>query len=172
MKTKITYFAILLFALFGMSMHAQSQRDLDNYRLPDQRGVSDFEAPKDTATTFNGLQVRLGGASTLQFQALDHENSNDPSTPVLQDIGSNFNLATANLDLDVVLYDGVRMHLRTYLSSQHHTETYVKGGYFQIDKLDFIQEGFMEDLMRISWVGRIFVTCTSGAKSFVGSICQ
>ena len=150
MKTKITYFAILLFALFalfGMGMHAQSQRDLDNYRLPDQRGVSDFEAPKDTATTFNGLQVRLGGASTLQFQALDHENSNDPSTPVLQDIGSNFNLATANLDLDVVLYDGVRMHLRTYLSSQHHTETYVKGGYFQIDKLDFIQEGFMEDLM-------------------------
>lgn len=39
------------------------------------------------------------------------------------------------------------MHLRTYLSSQHHEETWVKGGYLQIDKLDFISEGFAEDLM-------------------------
>ena len=47
-----------------------------------------------------------------------------------------------------MLYDGVRMHLRTYLSSRHHPEPYVKGGYFQIDKLDFISEGFMEDFMK------------------------
>ena len=147
MKTTQIYLSLVVLFLFGMSLQAQHQRDLDNYRLPDQRGVSVFEAPKDTATTYEGIHVRLGGASTLQFQALDHENSGSAETPVLQEIGSNFNLATANLDLDVVLYDGVRMHLRTYLSSQHHTETYVKGGYFQIDKLDFIQQGFMEDLM-------------------------
>ncbi len=47
----------------------------------------------------------------------------------------------------MALYDGVRMHLRTYLSSRHHPEPYVKGGYFQIDKLDFISEGFLEDFM-------------------------
>ncbi len=47
----------------------------------------------------------------------------------------------------MALYDGVRMHLRTYLSSQHHNEAYVKGGYIQIDKLDFISEGFADGVM-------------------------
>lgn len=147
MKTTFKYLSLVLMALVAIPTMAQSQRDLDNYRNPDQRGINQFEAPKDTVSTYDGVHVRIGGASTIQFQALDHENSDNEATPVLQDIGYNFNLATANLDLDVVLYDGVRMHLRTYLSSQHHTETYVKGGYIQIDKLDFISEGFAEDLM-------------------------
>ena len=147
MKNTIIYLGLIAFSLFGMTAQAQSKRDLSNYREPDQRGIDQFEAPKDTATTFDGIYVRVGGASTLQFQSLDHENSGNAATPVLQDIGDNFNLATANFDLDVVLYDGVRMHLRTYLSSQHHNEPYVKGGYFQIDKLEFIKPGFMEDLM-------------------------
>ncbi|KJD34796.1 hypothetical protein PK35_01525 [Tamlana nanhaiensis] len=140
MKKSIVLVAILL----GTTLLAQT-RDLDNYRLPDQRDINVFEAPKTSETTFDGVKVRIGGASTLQYQALDHENSGD--TP-LAGIGANFNLATANLDLDVVLADGVRMHLRTYLSSRHHPEPYVKGGYFQIDKLDFISEGFLEDLMK------------------------
>ena len=147
MKTTIQYLSLVLIALIALPAVAQNQRDLDNYRFPDQRGINQFEAPKDSVTDFDGLHVRIGGASTIQFQALDHENSDNEATPVLQEIGYNFNLATANLDLDVALYDGVRMHLRTYLSSQHHTETYVKGGYIQIDKLDFISEGFAEDLM-------------------------
>ena len=40
------------------------------------------------------------------------------------------------------------MHLRTYLSSRHHPEPYVKGGYLQIDNLDFIKEGLASDLMK------------------------
>ncbi|MEO2063696.1 MAG: hypothetical protein ABGW97_11995 [Christiangramia sp.] len=147
MKTSIKLFSAILLSLATIPLTAQTQRDLDNYRQPDQRGVNDFEAVKDSTTSYDGVHVRIGGASTLQFQALDHENSGAEGTPVLQEIGDNFNLATANLDLDVVLYDGVRMHLRTYLSSQHHTETYVKGGYIQIDKLNFISQGFAEDLM-------------------------
>ncbi|WP_028376727.1 hypothetical protein [Leeuwenhoekiella sp. MAR_2009_132] len=147
MKNFINYFSIVCLACIGINAQAQSQRDFDNYRSPDKRGVNQFEAPKDTVSTFDGLHVRIGGASALQFQAIDHENSGNALTPVLQEIGNNFNLATANLDLDVALFDGVRMHLRTYLSSQHHNETYVKGGYFQIDKLDFIKKGFMENLM-------------------------
>lgn len=136
--------------LTGISFYGQS-RDLDNYRLPDQRGVNVFEAPKDTVSTFDDIQVRIGGSSTLQFQAIDHENSGAVGSE-LKEIGANFNLATANLDLDVVLYDGVRMHLRTYLSSRHHPEPYVKGGYFQIDKLDFIHEGFLEDFMKYATI--------------------
>ncbi|PQV51147.1 hypothetical protein CLV33_10167 [Jejuia pallidilutea] len=139
---KITVLALTV--LVGFGINAQT-RDLDNFRQPDQRGVNVFEAPKDTVSTFNGVKVRVGGSSTLQFQAIDHENS---GAVALKEIGSNFNLATANLDLDVALYDGVRMHLRTYLSSRHHPEPYVKGGYFQIDKLDFISEGFLSGFMK------------------------
>ncbi|PWE00787.1 hypothetical protein [Marinilabilia rubra] len=145
MKNVFQYFVVLMLAALGLNAQAQGDRDLNYYRFPDKRGINVFEAPKDTVTEFDGVKVRIGGSSTLQFQALDHENSGSVE---LIEIGDNFNLATANLDLDVALYDGVRMHLRTYLSSRHHTETYVKGGYFQIDKLDFIREGFMEDLMR------------------------
>jgi len=137
--------AILLgVILTGFSFYAQN-RTLDNFRQPDQRSLNVFESPKDSVSTFDKVKVRVGGASTLQFQALDNENSG--AVPLVG-IGSNFNLATANLDLDVALYDGVRMHLRTYLSSRHHHETYVKGGYFQIDKLDFISEGFAKDFMK------------------------
>ena len=139
-----TFVFILALGLFNQGF--AQKRDLDNYRLPDKRGINVFEAPKDTLTSFDGLQVRIGGASTLQFQALDHSNASTGAP--LAELESNFNLATANLDLDVVLADGVRMHLRTYLSSRHHPEPYVKGGYIQIDKLDFVKEGFMEDIMK------------------------
>ena len=83
-----------------------------------QKGVRNWlRTSSKSVSTFDDINVRIGGSSTLQFQALSHENSD--AAP-LKEIGSNFNLATANLDLDVVLYDGVRMHLRTYLSSRHH----------------------------------------------------
>ncbi|HCD52755.1 MAG TPA: hypothetical protein DEQ34_09930, partial [Balneolaceae bacterium] len=81
----------------------------------------------------------------LQFQGFTQTNSGDS----LAEISPNFNLPTANLNFDVQLADGMRMHLRTYLSSRHHSEAYVKGGYMQIDKLDFISEGFASDLMDV-----------------------
>ncbi len=144
MKTITQILSLALITLMALPAVAQTQRDLDNFRYRDQRGINQFEAPKDTVSTYDGLHVRIGGASTLQFQDLSHENS---SSIELKELEGNFNLATANLDLDVALYDGVRMHLRTYLSSQHHTESYVKGGYIQIDKLEFISEGFAKGLM-------------------------
>nr|WP_073192714.1 hypothetical protein [Psychroflexus salarius] len=141
MKTTV----FLLIALAITQLTNAQKRDLDNFRPRDQRGVTMFEAPKDTTSTFDGVKVRIGGASTLQFQAIDHENNG--AVPLIA-LGDNFNLATANLDLDVALYDGVRMHLRTYLSSRHHPEPYVKGGYLLVDKLEFINEGFMADAMK------------------------
>ena len=142
---KIATFIIAITMVQSISAQKKNLRDFDNYRQPDQRGVNVFEAKKDTVTSFEELYVRIGGSFALQYQALDNENSG--VTP-LSEVGSNFNLATANLDLDVALYDGVSMHLRTYLSSRHHHEPYVKGGYFKIDKLDFVSKGFMEDLMK------------------------
>lgn len=144
MKTIFECTLASLLMLCSLSISAQN-RNLDNFRQPDQNGLNVFEAPKDTISTFDAVKVRIGGSSTLQLQALSHENS---GAVALKEIGTNFNLATANLDLDVALYDGVRMHLRTYLSSRHHSEPYVKGGYFQIDKLNFISEGFLEDFMK------------------------
>ncbi|MDG1572750.1 hypothetical protein OZ410_10520 [Robiginitalea sp. M366] len=144
MKT-FAQFSLYVFALlFGLSAWGQN-RNLDNFRSPDKDGINVFEAPKDSMLTFDGVKVRVGGSSTLQFQGLNHENS---GAVELIEIGDNFNLATANLDLDVALAKGVRMHLRTYLSSRHHPEPYVKGGYFQIDNLDFISPGFMEEAMK------------------------
>ena len=145
MKNSLKYITLLLLALVvsAGSLFAQQNRDLQFFRAPDKTGLNVFEAPKTTNVEFEGLKVRIGGSNTLQFQALDQSNSG----ATILDLSPNFNLATSNLDLDVQLYDGVRMHLRTYLSSRHHPEPYVKGGYMQIDKLDFIEEGFMEDLM-------------------------
>lgn len=150
MKKLIRNSVLALLLLLGVTMNAQkNSRSLDNYREPDKAGINVFETPKDTVSTFENVKVRIGGSSTLQFQAIDHKNSGSVG---LIDIGSNFNLATANLDLDVALYDGIRMHLRTYLSSRHHPEPYVKGGYFQIDKLEFIKPGFMEDVMKYTTI--------------------
>ncbi len=151
MKTTIKYLSLVLIVLFAFQSQAQ-QRDLDNFRFPDKRGINQFETPKDTISTYEGVHVRIGGAFALQFQALDHENGgpfpdrNGEPTNLIE-IGNNFNLPTANLDLDVQLYPGLRMHLRTYLSSKHHPEPFVKDGYFQIDRLDFISPGFLDNVM-------------------------
>lgn len=146
MKLTTKHITLMLVAFFvsAGSLFAQSfTRDLQYFTNPDQRGLNQFEAPFMTEVEFDGLVVRIGGANALQFQGLTQENDADN----LQNLESNFNLATSNLDLDVGLANGLRMHLRTYLSSQHHTETYVKGGYMQVDRLDFISEGLASDLM-------------------------
>ena len=146
MKTKNLVLTTLLMVLFtGLhtETNAQDSRDLQYYRNPGKAGLNVFETPKTTDVTFDGVKIRMGGSNTLQFQGLSHENGGAE----ILDIGPNFNLATSNLDVDVQLEDGVRMHLRTYMSSRHHPEPYVKGGYLQVDRLDFISEGLFADLM-------------------------
>jgi hypothetical protein len=133
----------LVFSLIISPVFAQV-RDMQFWRPNDKRGLNVFEDPKVDTVDFDGLRVRIGGSNTLQFQALDHSNS---GAVEIFNIGPNFNLPTSNLDLDVQLYPGLRMHLRTYLSSRHHPNTYVKGGYMQVDRLDFISPGFLEPLM-------------------------
>lgn len=154
MRTLAKFLGIVLVALMATQVNAQQinlDRNLDNFRYPDKRGVNVFESPKDTTNTFHGVDVRVGGSFALQYQYIENENAGLTGYEI-KEAGSNFNLATANMDLDVALYDGVRMHLRTYLSSRHHHEPYVKGGYFQIDKLEFIKPGFLEDLMQYTTI--------------------
>ncbi len=160
---------LLLGSLFALAATATAQvadnpgatdlkytNDLQYYRPPGQAGVNMFEIPKqpyaldggiEIGVPFEGLKVHVGGDFAIQFQGLSQ--SNDADT-VLVDLAPNFALPTANLNLDVQIADGMRMHLRTYLSSRHHTEAYVKGGYFQVDNLDFIQDGFLSGVMDVT----------------------
>jgi len=62
-----------------------------------------------------------------------------------------FNTANANLYMDVQLADGIRLNLTSYLSSRHHNETWVKGGYIQFDKLPF-QGKIWDDIMKITTI--------------------
>jgi hypothetical protein len=150
---KNLFLTLILFAGILVSATAQDKM-LQNWRPNDQRGINVFETKKDTSA-FDGFKVRIGGDFAMQFQSLSHSNLANN----LVELGSNFNLPTANLNLDVQLYDGLRMHLRTYLSSKHHNEAWIKGGYLQMDKLDFIKEGFMEGIMK-------YTTITIGLDEF------
>lgn len=144
MRKLINTFVIAMATVMSLSTMAQ-QPDLQYFREPGQEGLLQFEAPKDDGGDFDGVEVRVGGDFAIQFQALSQ--SSDMVGDTLVELGSNFNLPTANLNLDIQLHDGVRLHMRTYLSSRHHTEAWVKGGYVQIDRLDFIKEGFLEGVM-------------------------
>lgn len=147
MKTIIKYFATA-FLVSGMSVAFAQQPALQYFRPNDQDGLNIFETSKDNDVEFEGVKVRVGGDFALQFQGISQENTANS----VDTLGNNFNLPTANLNLDVQLADGLRMHLRTYLSSRHHTEAYVKGGYLQIDKLDFISNGFLSGFMDIATI--------------------
>ncbi len=142
---KIPLLFVLFFALFTSTTYAQQLKDLQYFRAPGKAGLNVFEAPKTTDTEFEGLYVRTGGDFRIIFQGMTQDNDAGD----LVELSNNFALPTANLNFDVQIEDGVRMHLRTYLSSRHHPEAWVKGGYFQIDKLDFIQEGLASELMEV-----------------------
>jgi hypothetical protein len=57
-----------------------------------------------------------------------------------------FPLAQANFNIDVQLYDGVSLNLVSYMSSHHHNEFWVKGGYLKIDKVSFLNSEFFDKL--------------------------
>lgn len=146
MKTYLRTLALTVFAMLLLvgTADAQLLEDLQYYRAPGQDGVNVFEAPKATDTPFDGLALRVGGDFALQFQGLDQSNT----AGTLVELAPNVTLPSANLNLDVQFAEGVRMHLRSYLSSKHHNEAWVKGGYMQIDNLDFVSEGFLSGLMQ------------------------
>ncbi|MDN3667795.1 hypothetical protein QWY93_00370 [Echinicola jeungdonensis] len=151
MKNLVKGFNVVLLsvgALFAGISFAQAQGELQYHRSNDKTGLAVFESPKTAEEPFDGIKVKVGGDFAIQFQGLDQ--SNDQGN--LVELGSNFNLPTANLNLDVQLQEGVKLHMRTYLSSKHHTEAWVKGGHLQIDKLDFVSPGFLGGLMEYTTI--------------------
>lgn len=140
----IVVLAVMALMVVGNAV-AQQVSGLQYYTAPGKAMLNQFENPKTNTVEFEGLKVHVGGDFALQFQGISQTNSGDS----LAELGNNFNLPSANLNFDVQLAPGMRMHLRTYLSSRHHTEAYVKGGFLQIDQLDFVEEGFLSDVMEV-----------------------
>lgn len=69
------------------------------------------------------------------------------SNALFQQAGG-FPLAMANFNIDVQLADGVRVSLVSYMSSHHHNEFWVKGGYFQIDKVGWMGSEMLNKLWK------------------------
>ena len=148
MKTSIK--TALLVGLLGISTLgvAQVNRALQFDRLPGKAGINVYEPSKEDTVGYDGLKVRVGGDFAMQFQSITQGNE----AGTLAKLGKDFNLPTANLNVDVQLEDGLKMHLRTYLSARHHEEAWVKGGHIQMDKLDFIKPGFLSGFMEIATI--------------------
>ena len=92
-----------------------------------------FEKPQIDDKEFESLKVKIGGDFALQLQMLDHE------APVeLIDLKNNFNLPTANLNITADLAPGIQLYINNYMSSRHHNDAWVEGGYLTIDKFPFL----------------------------------
>ena len=142
------YVSMLAIIFLAMGTTYAQQPPIGFFRPNDKQGLNVFETGKEDTVKFEGVKVRIGGDFAIQFQGLSQ--SNDLVGDTLIDLANNFNLPTANLNIDVQLADGLRVHLRNYLSSRNHNEGWVKGGYLQVDKLDFIREGFLSGFMEIA----------------------
>lgn len=161
MKNLKVLFIMLLVSFLGSTILIAQQPKVNFFRPPTQDGLNVFEVKKDADIgTFEGVKVRIGGNFAQQYQAFNHENNADPSMGSigteeidlnqLYALGSGFNLATANLNLDVQLDDGIRLAVESYMSSRHHEEFWVKGGYIQIDKLPFLENSnWFDDNFRV-----------------------
>ncbi|MBK7869325.1 MAG: hypothetical protein IPJ74_00915 [Saprospiraceae bacterium] len=136
----LTVVALVSFAAIAFAQ----QPEIQYFRPYDQKGVNTFEPKKNVEIpAFEGIKVRIGGAFTQQYQSISHENKADVKLHTdgktdlnkLYPLGNGFNLAQANLNFNVQLEDGISLTLENYMSSRHHQEFWVKGGFVQVDKL-------------------------------------
>ena len=155
-----TLLIIIIVGAFPQIATAQSG-DKEFYGRPsywrpyDQRGINVFETTKNADTlAYEGPRVRFGAGFTQQYQNLKHENKtalNNQTTNRLYPLQSGFMTAQANLFMDIQLSDGIHLNVTSYLSSRHHNETCVKGGYIQFDKLPLKGE-FWKILMEVATI--------------------
>jgi len=128
-------------------------------------GINVFETPK-TGMQFDGIKTTFGGGFVQGFQTLDHSNKaiSVPKAAVnpvgakagadaynatkLTPLKSGFNLASANLSINTLLADGISLKMELNLASRHHNETWVKGGYLQMDKIPFLKWNFVDNIMK------------------------
>lgn len=154
---------IYLLAAGLLSMAAANAQvtfgDMQNQISRSKDGINVFDVQKDDRE-FKGLSVDLGGAFNMDFQAInsfnDQPNSFEAPSKItgyrLMNTENNFVLPAADMTIGAQLFDGVRVNLDIYLASRHHNETYARGGYLQIDKLDFIKKDFLADIMKYATI--------------------
>ncbi|MFI5219145.1 MAG: hypothetical protein ACHQNT_06615 [Bacteroidia bacterium] len=147
---------LTIFIMAAISFSAVAQQEsLQYFRPNNKQGLNIFETTKNDTTPFTGIKVRVGGNFTQDFQAISHQNNATPvfdadsvNTNQLISLTNGFNRAMANLNIDAQLVDGIRMNLTIYLSTRHHEETWVKGGYVQFDKLLFLKSAVIDNIMK------------------------
>jgi hypothetical protein len=105
-----------------------------------------FEEAKLDGSDFEKLKVRVGAGFAMQYQGLNHRA--DSAELIL--LGSGINLPTANLVVEADLARGIKVNLETYLSSRHHVEAWVKGGYLLMDELPFFNSTFADKVMEVT----------------------
>lgn len=101
-----------------------------------------FEEPKLSGSDSGRFGVKVGGDFALQYQILNHT-----ADSALIPLGTGFNLPAANFALNVMLARGIKLNLVTYLSSRHHNEAWVKGGYLLVDELSFLNSPKVDKIM-------------------------
>ena len=147
-KNLFTLTALILIA--GVSFAQQ--------RPYDQRGINVFETPKGTTKPFEKVKLNIGGSFTQGFQVLSQSNTASPNMSGTTNLNKpvemvpGFNTAYANLYFDTYLADGVTLNMTLYLSSRHHNETWVKGGYIQFDKLPFLKSDAIDNIMKFTTI--------------------
>lgn len=144
-------------SLIPTSLKAQNG-DIQFYRPNSKDGVNIFETSKKDTVPFKGLKVKVGGGFEIDYQMLRDQNTAIPVTKTVGTATGNVNnlislidgvdLPMANLSFDVQLADGIRLNLTSYLAARHHEETWVKGGYLQIDKLPFLHSQLADNIMK------------------------
>ena len=154
-----TSLMIAAFCLIGNLQAQTTFGQIQNQISRGKDGINRFDVKKDNVE-FKGISIDLGGAFAMQFQALNSANDQKTGTYTLtstgkavetyklNDLENQFSLPAANMSFGAQLADGVRVNLDIYLSARHHNETWVKGGYLQIDKLDFIEKDLLADFMK------------------------
>jgi hypothetical protein len=148
---KLLSIPLLVLSISAMAQHQQMQY----FRPNDKNGLNVFETQKNDTTSFHHLKVKVGGNFEQSYQALRDQNTANSMTEPgftgnvnsLIPLTNGFDLAMANLNIDAQLGDGIRVNLTTYLSSRHHEDTWVKGGYIQFDKLLFLHSKLVDNIM-------------------------
>jgi hypothetical protein len=148
--------SLFIAGLGFIPMSIKAQETIQYFRPNNQLGINVFETSKKDTVPFTGLKVKVGGNFELTFQGLGEQNTATPLTKTgytgnvnsLIPLAHAFQLPMANLNVDVQLADGIRMNLTSYLATRHHEDTWVKGGYIQFDKLTFLHNDIIDDIMK------------------------
>ena len=152
---------LIVAALLSMAaVNAQvSFGHIQNRIARDKNGINVFDVVKDSVQ-YEGLSVEIGAAFNMDFQAINSFNDQPVNFPApskitgyrIMNTENNFVLPAADMTIGAQLFDGVRVNLDIYLASRHHNDTYARGGYLQIDKLDFIKKDFLADVMKYATI--------------------